>query len=106
MELSEIGSAVDARDLPETLKEAPYLAKIVRRIEVNNNNLEEILISIANRLSSIDASLYPVSNEVLDKPDKEPIRSFHSDMLIRLDKYGSLIERALMVNEGLKKLVG
>lgn len=106
MELHEKGRAIDTRDLPDSPKEPPYLMKIVSRMEMNNDELEEVLNSIINRLSQIDYSLYPTDEEVAGCPGKEPIRSFHSDMLTKLDKYNSLISRALKINEGLKTLVG
>lgn len=106
MELHEKGRAVDTRDLPDSPKEPPYLMKIVRRMDMNNDELEEVLNSIINKLSQIDYSLYPTEDDPSGSPDKEPIRSFHSEMLTKLERYGNLVAKAFKINEGLKRLVG
>jgi uncharacterized protein YfkK (UPF0435 family) len=96
----------EKRQLKEAV-EQPRLMQITKRLEMNNQELEEFLLQIMTKLNMIDYGLLR-DEKVVDRPaiKEDDITTFSTTVFSQLETYTHLVAKVGSIERALKKLVG
>lgn len=92
--------------LKEDVQE-PRLMQITQRLEMNNQELDEVVVQIIIKLNMIDYGLLR-DEKVADRPPENPDKNstFSTTVFSQLETYSHLVAKVHSIERALRKLVG